>query len=197
MSAPDALPVALVDPLRAEHTVLQVALEVLGQTAGLVARRLPVPPAAVLELVRLISQFGDQEHIAKEEQALVPALHAAGMPLRYGPLALMLLEHQRSRELSREMVRAAGDLGRAAAQDAFCGAVRDYLALIETHIEREEKLLYPMADQVVAPERVLAVREAFARVDRARESGGCEQVKARLEELRGWIAATAVPPPAP
>jgi hemerythrin-like domain-containing protein len=184
----------LADPLRAEHSVLRLALVVLQTAAERVAKGEPIAQQTVLELVRTISHFGEQEHAGKEEHALFPALHAAGMPMRYGPLAVMLLEHERARELSRHMARAASSLGATDMQDAFSKAAQEYVVLVGGHINREESVLFPMADQVVALERLSAVREAFARMDRDRPSGGPETVRTRLETLQKQMEGA---PPSP
>jgi hemerythrin-like domain-containing protein len=173
----------LVDPLRAEHAVLREAIGLLQRVVDRCARRQPIATGVVRELFELLHLFGDREHVAKEEQALIPALHAAGMPLRYGPLAIALLEHERARTLGRELAHLARDLAGEPARGRFVQLAGDYVRLMRGHLDREESQLFPMAAQVVPLERISAMREAFARIEEEVASGGPQRVRAQLEEL--------------
>ena len=48
-------------------------------------------------------------HHTKEEKSLFPALEQAGMPTNMGPIAMMLMDHQRSREIGKELEKSAKD----------------------------------------------------------------------------------------
>ena len=56
-------------------------------------------PAMVKELIRYFVEYVDGCHNKKEENHLFPLLEERGIPRQDGPLAVMLQEHTRSREL--------------------------------------------------------------------------------------------------
>ena len=56
-------------------------------------------PAMVKELVRYFVEYVDGCHNKKEENHLFPLLEERGIPSQGGPLAVMLQEHTRSKEL--------------------------------------------------------------------------------------------------
>lgn len=89
---------------------------------------------------------GMQRHIAMEEEILFPAFEEASGIHDAGPTDVMRLEHQQIRTLLGEIdeIIGAGDCERAL-------EVGDtLLMLIQTHSAREEEVLYPMAQNLLA-----------------------------------------------
>ncbi len=92
-------------------------------------------------------------HLAMEEEVLFPAFEArTGM--RSGPTEVMRTEHAQMRDLLRDMADAvaAGNQGR------FLGLSETLNMLMQQHNLKEENMLYPMSDQVLAGERDDLVR---------------------------------------
>ena len=182
---------AISDGLRSEHLVLKLAVEVLERAGHLLARHEPVDLAACAELVAVLWQYGEREHHAKEECVLLPALIRAGLPSQSGPVAVMLFEHLRERELLSQLERASGDLAQAAARASFASAALEYTQLLTAHMIKEDGVLFPLVDRLIAPERQAAAVAEFARMDQSLPSGGSDAVRARLLALR-----TRIPRPA-
>lgn len=175
----------LTDILRTEHAVLREALEILEASGQRLARGEPVEGPAAVELVELIIQFGDREHHAKEETELFPALVAAGLPARHGPVAVMLFEHTRGRELVARLLREARGIGTSQdAEDSFAVAALEYAQLLSAHMLKEDGLLFPLAERMVGQERQDQAVVAFARLDEGRPSGGPAAASQKLAELR-------------
>jgi hemerythrin-like domain-containing protein len=92
-------------------------------------------------------------HLAMEEEVLFPAFESrTGM--RSGPTEVMRMEHAQMRALLQEMADAvaAGNQGR------FLGLSETLNMLMQQHNLKEENMLYPMSDQVLAGERDDLVR---------------------------------------
>lgn len=92
-------------------------------------------------------------HLAMEEEVLFPAFEArTGM--RSGPTEVMRMEHAQMRDLLRAMADAlaTGDQAR------FLGLSETLNVLMQQHNLKEENMLYPMSDQVLAAERDDLVR---------------------------------------
>ena len=89
-----------------------------------------------------------EQHFAMEEQALFPRFEeASGNPM--GPTQVMRHEHEQMRELFDEMADAVA----AKNEDDFLGSAETLLILMQQHNRKEESILYPMSDQVLAGER--------------------------------------------
>jgi len=89
---------------------------------------------------------GMQRHIAMEEEVLFPAIEKASGMLDTGPTAVMRHEHRQIKTLLGEIDEtiASGDCDRAL-------EVGDtLLMLIQTHSAKEEKVLYPMAENLLS-----------------------------------------------
>jgi len=174
----DEAPVSATAILRHEHEVFLRALELLERLGqGLEAGR-PVDRAALTWLIDFFRTFADRCHHSKEEQHLFPALERHGVPREGGPLGVMLHEHERGRALLRAMTQ--GD-DRAVAE-----AIRSYTALLRAHIDKENEVLFPIAEQILAEEEQRVIVQAFDAIEQAVVGPGIhERLLAKLAELEG------------
>jgi len=91
---------------------------------------------------------GMQHHFAMEEEVLFPAFEeASGSTM--GPTAVMRHEHEQMRQLLGEMDEAV----QAQRADDFLGAAETLLVLMQQHNAKEEQILYPMTDRLLAAEQ--------------------------------------------
>ncbi len=96
-----------------------------------------------------------RRHFAREEDILFPAFEArTGMV--GGPTSVMRDEHEQMRNTLEAM--AATVAGRDAR--TFLGLSETLLMLMRQHNMKEERILYPMADQAMPDAAVLVVRMA-------------------------------------
>jgi len=84
-------------------------------------------------------------HLAAEEEILFPAFEKVTGHAQ-GPTRVMCMEHDQMRELLQEMSQAlaARDSG------ALPGIAETLLILMQQHNMKEEQVLYPMLDEMVA-----------------------------------------------
>ena len=108
------------------------------------------------------SLFGQFEqamarHLAMEEDVLFPAFESrTGM--RDGPTEVMRMEHAQMRDLLQEMAGAVA----AGNQNGYLGLSETLNMLMQQHNLKEENMLYPMSDRVLAGERDSLIREMEA-----------------------------------
>jgi len=104
--------------------------------------------------VDFIRNYADAWHHAKEEDLLFPALEEEGMPREGGPIAVMLHEHVLGRTYVRQMAEhldAAASGNEEARQHVLRFALA-YANLLTQHIQKENNILFNMADQILMPE---------------------------------------------
>ena len=89
---------------------------------------------------------GMRRHIAMEEEVLFPAFESAAQMGGGGPTAVMRMEHQQMRGLL-EQIDAAVESGDA---EQAMDIGDTLLMLIQQHNIKEEGMLYPMAENVLA-----------------------------------------------
>ena len=143
------------DLLMADHEQTEQVIDALEK------KWLEKKPAAesVQKAIRYFSEFADACHNQKEEQHLFPRLSAAGIPRQGGPLAVMLMEHERSKQLLAEFCDlgnryVAGD---AAVTEDLVKVFLEYSALLKSHYWKENDILYPMGRKVLGPEEDAAI----------------------------------------
>jgi hemerythrin-like domain-containing protein len=109
------------------------------------------------ELLHFLTIFVDKCHHGKEEQMLFPRLEELGVPNQGGPIGMMLIEHVQGRELIGQMKLAIEREDLA----AFKQALRAYSDLLRGHIAKENNVLFPLADRLLAEDEQLALFERF------------------------------------
>jgi hemerythrin-like domain-containing protein len=151
-----------------EHEIILRGLRVLEALAAKAGRGERVPAQAVDALLAFLTEFADAHHHGKEEKILFPALEEAGFPPDDGPVGVMVQEHVQGRELISALRAAAPQAaGDAAARARFADTARAYTALLSAHIDKENHVLFPMADQAIGGEDRRRVEEEFDAFERA------------------------------
>jgi hemerythrin-like domain-containing protein len=97
------------------------------------------------ELVYFLKIFADKCHHGKEENYLFKELINKGIPNQGGPVGAMLSEHELGRKYIAEMTHSL------AAKDivGINSAAAAYSKLLRLHIEKENNVLFPIADKVI------------------------------------------------
>lgn len=162
--------------LRHEHEVFVRALALLEQFAQRLGAGAPVDRDALGWLVDFFRTFVDRCHHAKEEQHLFPALERHGVPRNGGPIGVMLLEHEEGRSFLRAMTQEDGG--------AVAAAIRGYARLLRAHIDKENGVLFPLAEQILDGKEQRSLVEAFDAVEQTVVGPGVhERLLAKLAEL--------------
>jgi hemerythrin-like domain-containing protein len=162
--------------LRDEHRIILRGLEVLEAAARRVGAGGSLPDGWWDELIEWLVAFADRSHHAKEELGLFPALITAGLPSGAGPVAMMLEEHVAGRDLVRAM--RAGD----AAERARAGAL--YVDLLRGHIDKENGVLFPLADVLLDDRTATALEGRFASLASTEDSHlSRDEAEARIDRL--------------
>lgn len=84
-------------------------------------------------------------HLQREEEILFPAFEAAS-GMHSGPTQVMRMEHDEMRDTVRAMVNSLTQRDR----DTFLGLSETLLMLMRQHNLKEERILYPMCDEILA-----------------------------------------------
>ena len=149
--------------LRHEHKIILKVLEAvrheaqaMGDTGKLNAEKLD----KVLDFFRV---FVDRCHHGKEEEYLFPIMEKHGFPHDKGPIPVMLHEHAGGRNavqaISLALIKAKE--GDAAAIEAVAVNLAILDEHLRSHIDKENVVLFPMADKVFTPEDQQALVASF------------------------------------
>jgi hemerythrin-like domain-containing protein len=170
--------------LKEEHGGVKIMLRILGNVCDRLGSGKTVSPGDLDGILEFLKVFVDRCHHAKEEDFLFPALERAGIPREGGPIGVMLSEHVKGREFIRGMSDAAEGCKRGDrdAVGRFLANARGYTELLLEHIEKEDDILYPMADERLDEETKRKLVEDFEKVEEERVGHGRHEEFHRLME---------------
>lgn len=140
--------------LKQEHRAIERMLDVLETAANRVASGEQVPPQTFKDAIRFIRQFADGCHHHKEETLLFPAMIEKGFSSEAGPIAVMLYEHDAGRALVKGMSDAVEsyEKGDLSALSRLVAHSREFTSLLREHINKEDNILFAMADMHLSEE---------------------------------------------
>jgi len=139
------------DILMEEHRVIERVLASLETAANRLSAGQIVPMDFFFKAADFIKNFADGCHHKKEEGILFVAMDANGMAQDAEPLSIMLEEHEEGRRLTRAMREGAERVqaGDTTALSEVIQNALDYVTLLRAHIQKEDRVLFPMADHVI------------------------------------------------
>jgi hemerythrin-like domain-containing protein len=142
-----------------------------------------------LDAVDFIRNYADRFHHAKEEDVLFTELVKNGMPEKQSPIEAMHMEHDQGRAHVQAMEEAArkaldGEPGQAA---TIAEHAKGYAALLRGHIEKENDILYPLAERILPEDvrgRMLAAYEAAGAKTPGLEKRYLQMVEAYEQQIQ-------------
>lgn len=173
--------------LREEHDNILAGLETLKACAAKLRDQQDVPVATLEGLIEFFRLYADKTHHGKEEDLLFPAMIEHGFSREAGPIHCMLADHENNRALTRQMIEAANAYG-AGDREAgrrFAAAAERYVSVLREHIQKENLVLFVMAENTLPAEDEPELLAKFVDVDDNKI--GAAEIK-RLLELRDSLA---------
>jgi hemerythrin-like domain-containing protein len=176
-----------IDDLKHDHEAILSALKILDRITGGIDKGSLPGKADLLDFTGFLKEFADKCHHGKEEGILFPAMVQAGIPVNGGPIGVMLSDHTAGRDFIKKMEHSM-----AASMDykGFADAARGYTALLRSHIEKENNVLFPMAERALSGPRLEELFELFDEHEEKVIGHG------RHEELHGMLKALTLKYPA-
>ncbi len=178
--------------LKEEHGGIKVMLGILDKVCDRLEAGRSVDPKHLGEILEFLGVFVDKCHHAKEEDHLFPAMESAGVPREGGPIGVMLRDHRAGRELVRGMSEAVAGVerGDGPAVGRFVRNARGYRELLLEHIDREDNVLYPVAEARLSAEADGALTAAFEKVEEERVGHGRhEEFHRMMDRLKSVYGA--------
>ena len=132
--------------LRRDHDLIEKVIKSMEVTIQLLEGGKQIPDSILNPVIDFSKNFTDVCHHSKEENALFPALEQAGMPSNMGPIAIMLMDHQRSRELAKFMEESAKEYLNSGSSKNLIDYMRQYVEHVTEHLWKENNRLFLMAE---------------------------------------------------
>jgi len=132
--------------LRRDHELIEKVIKSMESTIQLLNNNTQIPESILLPVIDFTKIFTDVCHHSKEEKSLFPALEKAGLPSNMGPIAMMLMDHQRSREIGTQMEESAKDYLSSGNSTKLISDMKLYVEHITEHLWKENNKLFMMAE---------------------------------------------------
>jgi hemerythrin-like domain-containing protein len=133
-----------------EHKLIKRMIDVLEKSIAKLEKGETVNPLVFEQATDFVRNFADKFHHAKEEDILFKEMVKKGMPEKDSPIEAMLIEHDQGREFVKGVVNATEDLqkGNKEAVKELIRNAKGYIELLREHIEKENDILYPLAERM-------------------------------------------------
>ena len=167
-----------------EHRLIERTLDAMQRAAERVQQGEELRPAFFINAALFIKNYADGCHHHKEEGRLFAAMSKAGNTAG-GPIGVMLAEHEQGRELTAAMLEAAQNWERGNMEARLYAAhnALGYVALLRQHIQKEDNVLFPLADYAVPAEQREKLDADFEQARQAEESTGVHEKYQALAEV--------------
>ena len=175
------------EQLKEEHKAIKLALDILEKICQRIDAKKEVKPSDIENMLDFIRTFADKCHHGKEEDLLFPALEETGIPREGGPTGMMLMEHTQGRNYVKGAAEAFSKFGKEdeTAKEIFTQNVKNYISLLREHIDKEDNILYMIADMHIPEEVQKELLEKFQKVEEEKiGQGKHEEFHRILEELK-------------
>ena len=150
-----------------EHKAIKVMLSIMSKIAENIKANKGYYIKDVEQIVDFLKTFADKCHHGKEENVLFPALVLAGIPKKNGPIGVMLQEHTFGRGYIKEINRGLENckLGDTCSSELIAANLTNYVNLLQNHIQKEENILFPMANKTLSEQRQKEIFEQFEKIE--------------------------------
>jgi len=171
------------EQLEEEHEGIALMLTIVEKVCVKMEAREKVDQGHLERIVEFFKIFVDQCHHGKEEELLFPAI----MPMEGKLIGILLGEHSQGRSYVRAMGQGVTRMKKfdGSAPAEYAANAQKYTALMFQHIQKENNVLFPMLDSLVAKKKQGELVEGFEELERTKIGEGThEKFHKLLYELR-------------
>ena len=141
---------SLTETLVEEHKLIKRMIDVLEKAANRLENGKEINPSVFEQAADFIRNFADKFHHAKEEDILFKEMIKKGMPEKDSPVEAMLIEHEQGRAFVKGLIKATAEFkeGNEKKAKEIIENARGYIELLREHIDKEDNILYPLAEKM-------------------------------------------------
>ncbi|RKY90534.1 MAG: hemerythrin [Ignavibacteriae bacterium] len=157
----------IIEQLKEEHQAILLMLKIVEAACTKLETGENVSKDDLNDMVKFIKEFADKSHHLKEEDLLFPAMEEVGIPREGGPIGVMLTEHTMGRDFVKGLSNGIEKYtkGNSEAANQIIENARNYASLLSNHINKEDNILYPMAEMRLSKEKHDELLKEFEKVN--------------------------------
>jgi hemerythrin-like domain-containing protein len=132
--------------LKRDHDLIEKVIKSVEITISLLQNNKKIPESILMPVIDFTKNFVDVCHHGKEENSLFPSLEKTGMPRHMGPIATMLMEHEVTKKIAREIEASARAYLQTNDSSKLVLDLTSYVEHIKKHLWKENNRLFIMAE---------------------------------------------------
>jgi hemerythrin-like domain-containing protein len=153
------------DDLMAEHRVIERMLKLVAKAADGLDSGHMVDQKVFVDASDFFRNFADRCHHGKEETQLFKRLMERGLSGEVGPISVLMREHQDGRAHVRKISELSAKDITGASKRELIAQTRGYVNLLTQHIVKEDKVLFPMANELLTPDDQDELEKGFEKIE--------------------------------
>lgn len=176
--------------LRNEHKIIKQVLAAISRLSQDLTHKRKVKIELTQKVMDFIRNYADLFHQGKEEDILFRDMKNRGLPTDYGPLGVVFTEHEIGRAYIRQVLSALQRYqeGETEAVLDVAKSLSNYVELLNQHIDKEDSVLYQMADEMFTATEYKKMVEEFSEIERTKlVKGSLEKCIRLAKEIRNEI----------
>jgi len=174
------------DVLKEEHEAVLYVLSILEKICEMIDDGKTFEQNHIGQIIEFLKTFVDKCHHGKEEDLLFPELEKVGIKKDNGPIGVMLFEHDAGRAYVKQLSESFEKYknGQLNYSVGMIEAARKYIALLIQHIDKENNILYNMADKHFSEQTHEKLIAGFEKIETERIGiGKHEEFHKMIDEL--------------
>lgn len=153
--------------LRQEHEIITVALGGAKREVLSIHETHKINSQKIEKIIDFCWNFIERCHNAKEENYLMAKMQERGLPSDKEPILVMSLEHKEGKGMVKALAAALpqAKIGESPAIASVALNLRAYIGLLHDHIDKQNNVFFPLADQIFTPDDQRELLVAFEKHD--------------------------------
>lgn len=150
-----------------EHEAVLIILKVLEKINQRIENEEQLEIKHLEQILEFFKVFVDLCHHTKEEVCLIPTVKNLGIDNHDNLIQIILNEHNKGRNLVKELKEAkdAYKNGQKYALAQIAEKAQSYINLLNSHIDKENNILFPRSDAVLKEEQQEELCKEFEKIE--------------------------------
>jgi len=149
-----------------EHNDILELLQVMGNISRNITSNQIFYTSDIEDIIDFLKHFIEKSHHKKEE-IFYPVLMLANLPTAREELSAMLYEHVLAHNYLKDINSCVENckIGNSFSQQLLAESMMKYVALMKGHIRKEERIIFPLADQVLDESKLNEINKQFEKIE--------------------------------
>jgi len=157
-----------------EHEEINELLDIMSKIALKIKSKDVFYPTDVEEIIDYLIIIIDKSHHGKEDEVFYPELISSGIPKETAPLSIINYEHTLAKRYLKDISSCVVNckIGNDFSGELLADSLTNYVVVIKNHIQREEEIIFPIANEVLSSEKQNEITQRFEDIEQKNISHG-------------------------